>query len=234
MLHQKTRSGTQRLTLTANNTMKQQLQEALDYDPIHHAEQILGTEYRKSDKATMLGLFLMHQQRGEKDGLLLLNNDTNSWSQTFKEWEAVILDMGFSKVYEAPIADTGDFHRIYWHDDGILLNVDSYSEDTTANSATAYFFFKGPYGAMHRCSHGWSHEEDGISVFDASRDARDGFRFAIDQMREAGSFVSPWPEFPFLWLLNYMDTKTDDYDYKSITAERIKQLPINIQKAIEP
>lgn len=207
------------------------VEAALNFDPLSEAERITGTSYKDDDDTTLLGMALMWSQREKKNRLLAEARDTNSWNQTLAEWTAVIEDMGFRLLCCEPIPGTGDKHRIWWHDDGILLHADSYGDDAVVNGATALFNYCGPRSAMHSCSSGFAGELDGQDVWDASRDAREGFRFAVDRMRQQGRFVKPWLRWNFRWLLHYGDTKAKDYDYHAITAARLAQLPADVLAA---
>jgi hypothetical protein len=67
-----------------------------------------------------------------------------------------------------------------------------------------------------------------------SLDCREAIRYYLGKMRETGTFLPVWENRPFLWLLHYMDTKDEGYDYKAITASRIAQLPEHVRNAITP
>jgi len=71
-----------------------------------------------------------------------------------------------------------------------------------------------------------------ITIWSGHHDCREAIKFNINQLLENGKFVNKWQEPPFLWLLNYMDTKVDGYDYKEITKERLNKLPKYITKLI--
>jgi len=62
-------------------------------------------------------------------------------------------------------------------------------------------------------------------------DCREALKYNIEQLELNGSFVKPWVERPFLWLLHYMDTKVEGYRYEKINAERIAMLPEEVRVA---
>ena len=64
-----------------------------------------------------------------------------------------------------------------------------------------------------------------IRIWQGSHDCREAIKFNISQLSENGEFIKKWPKTPFLWLLHYMDTKTDGYDHKKITEGRLNKLP---------
>ena len=60
----------------------------------------------------------------------------------------------------------------------------------------------------------------------------EGLIFNLNQLKENGFFIKEWLECPFIWFLNYMDSKKEGYDYKQINKDRIAKLPAEIQKII--
>jgi hypothetical protein len=59
-------------------------------------------------------------------------------------------------------------------------------------------------------------------------------KFRIAEMEKDGKFLSKWIEQPFMWLLHYQDTKVQFYDSGKINRERIKLLPRQVRRAIDP
>lgn len=216
------------------NTIQQALNDSLRFDPLAAAELVTGESYRSSDNTIRLGMVIAQDHGKEKSGLLALNQDTDDSAQTYKEWERVAFDIGFEKVLELPIAETGDFFRVYWAD-GLLLVTDSYWKDKSVNSAKCYFNFRATsedaYKARSGCSHGGVPEGE---TMDASYDSRQGLRLKLAQLRECGEIPAKWVRRPFMWLLHYMDTKTEGYDYEVITESRIAMLPEHVRSAITP
>lgn len=214
------------------NTNKE-LKDALDFDPIAEAERMVGISYKEDDAVTWLGMGLQQLHRQKADALLFLNRDTNSWNQNLQEWIEVVEGMGFELVAFGEIPDSNDKWRIWWMK-GILLFSDSYHDDTQVNGANAWLNYKGPREAMHQCSNGFAMEIDGVPVWTVQRDAREGLRFALQEMGQSGEVLSKWVKRPFMWLLHYNDTKTEGYDHKAITESRIQLLPPHVQEAISP
>lgn len=213
--------------------MKQDIEKALSFDSIAEAERVTGKSYKEDSSVVWLGMALGRHQAQERGALLHLSDDTNSWSQSARKWFECVERMGFVPIYEEPIPDTPDKIRIFWRD-GVLLFSETY-EERSINSAKAYFNYKGPRDAMFKCSNGFACEdEDGSEIWEGSYDARDGLKFALNKMSEAGQILPEWRKAPFLWLLSYMDAKQLGYDYKAITASRVTKLPAHVQKAIQP
>ena len=61
---------------------------------------------------------------------------------------------------------------------------------------------------------------------------REAVKHNINKMDENGVFVKKWMKMPFLWIINYMDTKNDNYDYKSLNNQRIAKFPQYVKDAI--
>lgn len=209
----------------------EQIEEALNFDALSHAEKLTGRSYKSDHDTEQLGLGL-HLAHGERKRDLLRSAGDTYWAQPMLEWIGVVEALGFELVHVEPIPTTQDVFRIWWRDDGLLLKADSYWGDKSVNSANVHFNYCGPRGAMHQCSNGFAGEVAGEAVWRGNRDAREGLRFALDRMQSQGRFVNPWLEQGFLWLLHYMDTKQEDYDYRAITAARLAKLPERVRAAI--
>lgn len=235
-------------------TFDPDLAEALAYDPMAEAEKTVG-QYCKDpipeNQVAALGLLLLQRQREKTDALLFLNDDTNAFTQSFEEFLGVVQRLGFEKVLEEEFQsrawNPGDptqteKYTVWWRD-GLLLAVESYSGFSRpgVNSAKLYGFWQPTekedvWDAMYGCSCGrirtWQEGQPCIMHF--SYDSREGLRNQLSLMESKGTFLSEWPEVPFLWLLTYMDSTVEGYDYKAITEERLARLPEHVKKAITP
>lgn len=205
-----------------------ELKQLLDFDPIATAENMLGG--KGSDHAAMLGMGLMAENNKAKNLALQEKNDTYS-SLNAEDVFGVYGSLGFSELVNGEVQGTDDTWHIFWNK-GILLFCETYWGGGSMNSAKIFFNYKGPREAMYKCSNGFAGEVDGAEVWQGSYDCREGLRFALEMMQREGEFLGEWIKAPFLWLLNYKDTKEDGYDYKAINAERIALLPKEVQNAI--
>lgn len=212
--------------------MNTELEQALQYDPLAHAERITGVSYKDEQSTALLGMLLMHQQGAKKNELLKANNDT-SYSNSLQENLAVLKDMGFQMLICEPIENTGDMWRVFWKP-GVLIFCDSYSGDKTLNSGNAYFNYYGNPPSSLRCSYSWCGEINGTPVLSCGLDIREGFRHQMEAISENGQLLETWIERPFLWLLHYQDTKIDGFIYGTINEERISMLPAEVIAAISP
>lgn len=107
---------------------------------------------------------------------------------------------------------------IFFHKEkGLILHAESYN-GKSVNSAKVYGEVKTAdnlttkqLAALNDCSFG--NNKNGAMHFDV--DVREGFIFHLESLSEAFKFSHSWSTVPFLWFLNYMDTKDPDYDYKN-------------------
>ena len=217
------------------------LEEALNYDPLSHAEKITGKDSANDTGTVFLGMGLMHEKRQQLNVLLAENDDTNSWGQTRQEWEAVIFRMGFELIYTEDIEDgQGNKLRVYWMP-GLLLKSDSYSGDKSVNAATCFYNYKGPREAIDRGSNGLIEYQDEVPVWQGDHDAREGLRLRLDKMRAAGEILPTWIKRPFHWIAHYEDFKQEDRNMKheervapvkAKSRQRIKKFPLHVRQAI--
>jgi len=70
------------------------------------------------------------------------------------------------------------------------------------------------------------------SIWSGDHDCREAIKFRISELKKNGTFVKKWIKPPFLWLLHYMDSKTEGYDHEKITMERVNKLPKDIIEAM--
>lgn len=75
-------------------------------------------------------------------------------------------------------------------------------------------------------------QHDLISIWSGEHDCREATKFKIDKLSQNGVFLKTWKSRPFLWLLHYMDTKTEGWDFSKISEERVKMLPLCVQERI--
>jgi len=206
------------------------VKEALEYDPLHEAERATGKHWSESETTGLIGMALALEHNRHKAKVLAATDDTH-FGQTLQQWNATIERLGFEKVLDEPIEGTGDRYRIWWRS-GVLLSSDSYYDDTSVNSANAYLNYRGPRDGMYGSSNGHIADVDGAPVWDCGKDAREGFRFFLTRLEASGEILPVWIKQPFLWLLHYKDSKQPNYDYKTISADRIARLPEHVRSAL--
>lgn len=212
----------------------------LDFDPIDVAERLTGE--RRSDESNMLGLALAMRHNELKRNALSAARDTH-YNITFAEAVAIVEAQGFQLLATVafkgnPWDDTeepsDEEKRIYWNPElSALLTMETY-RTTSLNMGKVYFAWKAndqnnvyPSGCSGGCE-----GERGDYTFVGDYDIREAFVYKLTRMKETGTFIKKWPKAPFLWMLHWMDTKDEGYDYKAINAERFALLPAEVREAM--
>ncbi len=116
---------------------------------------------------------------------------------------------------------------------GILLRFDTYQQNDV-NSGSFYYCWK-PNDDVNNYNHvissgqwyNYDRQDRSKMYWGGYHDSREAIRFHINQLKQNGTFITPWPKdnTMMVWLLHYQDTKQLNYDHKQITAERIEMLP---------
>jgi hypothetical protein len=235
-----------------------QLDKILDIDPLWEAEKVTGKSY-KDDKATSNLGFAGHiiHNRGKK--ALLTSLGDSHYGSKFDEYIKIIESIGFKRIYSQDfVGDSfekprNEVYQIYWRDDGLLLGCESYSEN--ANSSHVYFNLKPTFkplkegqeyaaltdefwNAVSHCSGGAKKLEDGSYIWSGDLDGREAVKHRISKLEKF--LICPWQhKKKWLWLLNYMETKTlsqvHSESMKQVDAfnsEKLAQCPEAVRKAI--
>lgn len=216
----------------------EELDAMLAFDPLDTAEKMLRGIGTQGD-ATMLGLGLSMKHNALKRAALEELDDT-TFSNTMADTIRIVEREGFELLLTIPFMgkgfgdepETPEEYRIYWHPElHALLTMESYGTEDL-NTGKMHFAWKSDDPNRHwpdQCSGGC---RGGDRVFVGDYDIREAFAYRLTRMEETGTFVKQWPETGFLWLLHWMDTKAEGYDYKAITAERMAQLPQHVRDAM--
>lgn len=215
--------------------MNEEIEEALNYDPLLEAEKLTGKDYKECLATTALGFDLMRKHADKKEALLFLNQDTSLGKNLSQQLE-VLYGMGFKLAASGPVGDSEDRWRMLWRP-GILVFFDSYYRDDSINSGKAYFYYHGPRKYLNRCSSVFAEARDGENVWEASLDIREGFRHTIESLEQHGKFITPWPrQHSSLWLLHYEEDK--DPSMTSGTSgrrsTRLQLLPESVRRQFQP
>lgn len=211
------------------------LNQLLKHDPFAEAERITGKRWSEdpTDATSFLGLAISMQHGARTDAALTSMDDT-TFSNQLDNYLRIVKSEGFEEVLRIPFAGSGvneTFFIFYHRIDGILLQFDTFNAKSV-NGGTFYYTIKPhdkTYFFREVVSTGGYIDDETVQ---GSHDCREAFRHKLAQLREHGTFVVKWPNQPFLWLLHYMDTKDDGYDYKAINAARIAMLPQDVQANI--
>lgn len=219
--------------------------QLLRFDGLGAAESVTGKSY-KEDKATeTLGLFLHMKNVEEKRAELTLRDDTH-YSSSFADLLRIYGELGFEQIHSHQIENIDAENRddqfiCLWHPSGVLATAESYSwiaahEKPTVNRATIIFnidaelLWKIPMSGSI---------VDGITVGDL--DVREGLRHYWAKLKGHGPFVRPWIKRPYLFLVDYAQSRQTPQGYPDsseylhkITESVIATFPESVRKDITP
>ena len=215
---------------------RDEIPEMLEVDPLSLAEKMTGKSYKEDSGTLQLGM-LLHLKHVQQTAAVLKACGDSQFAEPLESYLSIIKAEGFEEVLCMPIQDpefshTNQFH-IFWHPDGILLVFDTYFGNGVSGGKF-YYNWRPKEGLeqWYRYVSSGGMKEGRVWVGD--HDCREAIRHHIADLRANGVFLKKWVERPFLWLLHYMDTKVEGYDYAAINEERIARLPKHVRDAISP
>ena len=209
------------------------LKDALSFCGVTAAENLTGKSYKEDAATEELGVALQISANMNLNKALVEADDT-TYANEIGRYLRIVKEEGFKEILCIPFEGkpfnetVEEKYFIFWHEDGLLLSFETY-RGTSVNSSHVYFNWLGngeQWGPSVGCSGGCTEEEPHVFVGDF--DGRVALRYNLNKMRQEGKFLSSWVKKPWLWLLNYMDTK-GEYDHKAITNSRLAMLPLEIQ-----
>lgn len=218
----------------------------LNVDPLALAEKITGQSY-KTDHETMMAGFALALNQNKRIKEAAEAADDYHYGIKFPNAVRIAESEGFKEVgrveFKGKVWNEGDIAPdevmlFMWHDDGLFLMLESYrgtGEDGSLNMGTVYFnwkcndqnrpFFPKSSGSCEKVGDEYIHV--------GNRDVRDGLRYVCRELRSKGTILNDWVTCGWLWLLHYMDTKAEDYNYKQINAERYAKLPEHVRNTMK-
>jgi hypothetical protein len=216
------------------NELETHALKLLRRDTLDEAEKLVGP----GDNAIALGIVALQQLAQEKEDVFSVLGDTY-FSVSYAECEFVILPAaGFKKIYHETHGDSNDSYDIWWHEAGLLLTSESYTSSKRFLNTLQVYYNWVPTSLdtayNYTSSGGYDAMADGTMVWAGHYDGREGLLTHLKQLREHGYFLANWFKQPFLWLLNYSETRKKDYDYEAINKLKFVVLPAHVQRAIGP
>lgn len=200
-------------------------------DPVAMAEEIVG----RDGDAVGLAICMMQQIQAEKKDVFSVLGDTH-FMMAYAECVRLLERAGFEKVYTETHGDLADVFEIWWHSDGLLLTSESYDQ-RLVNSLQVYYNWRTEdrsRGYEFTSSGGWYPVVASPDEFAwvGHYDGREGLLTHLKRLRENGQLLSTWFQQPFLWLLNYTESRTNSDQYKAVNAVKYAALPENVKQAI--
>lgn len=215
------------------------MEKLLSYDALAEAEKDTGSSYKESEFTQHIG-FLNHLEHVQKKEEALVEADDTVFSNKLSRYLRIVKDIGFDLALEFPFVGRPSGSEsvydermfVFWRD-GILLVFDTYLEDSVNGGKFYYNWIPNDYKEGYKYTSSGGYYGEDPMFWAGDHDCREALRFHIRRLDENGKILPVWEKRPFLWLLNYMDTKDDKYDYEKINRDRIAMLPKEIQKAIK-
>jgi hypothetical protein len=213
----------------------------MDADPLDIAEKLTGKSYKEDEETSSLGMLLQFSKTKILNKLLIETNDT-IYGMKVSQYLDIATSSGFRIVLELPFdGNVGDNHQTYnemfyilFHDKyGILLTVETYGETSVNSSHSYYNWIPNDIENYHLyISSGGFNKNEEKNIWIGNHDGREGLLLNIRQLAENGTFLTPWVERPWLWLLNYVEAHTNADDYKEINQKILNLLPEDVRKLL--
>ena len=182
---------------------------------------------------------------------------------TLKRFQEAGFEVMLTEDFEGDKGDDGtpfkeQFHILFDERRGLLLWLQTYSRGAkfnpngSVNTATLYFNWRptqGTHGLLG-CSMQAVRDPGAVvsyapdpykpnapsrraHAYAGDVDAREGVFAWLEESEENGEFLPVWLAAPHMWLLTYMDSKSEGYDSDAINKARIAKLPAHVQAAIK-
>lgn len=207
-----------------------EIDDLLNFDPLMAAEEVTGKSY-KEDKDTMHLGFAMHIDKAAAVRTEMSLRDDTFQSSLFSDASRIYRSLGFESIYAVTFKSKWehgiDEFVVFWRD-GILATLESFED--RVNRASIYYNW-----AANPDVEAWQYVSSGHflgNTIIGHHDVRVGLRHTLGRMEDAGTFLNPWIERPFLWLVNY--SVEDSSDYREVNDFVISQFPDHVREAITP
>lgn len=215
----------------------------LNYDALAEAENITKDSYKTNRDTSSLGLIMHIEHNARKNETLRQLGDT-TLSNTLEDYLRVAQEEGFEIVLQLPFEGRGwgetpvteTLYILFHRAEGIFLKFDTFGGDKVNGGNFYYNWVPNNWENWqewgHCTSSGGVSEVDGVRLWAGSHDCREALRYHLRQLRQHGTFLTPWKKSPFIWFLHYKDTDDKDYNYGAINRERIAMMPEDVQAAL--
>lgn len=212
---------------TNNEALTNALERELAYDPVDVAEKMSDFLGYGRNSELILALASLHNAR---KGEILAKLDDTGYRTDLNNYQRILVEEGFEKVLELDFIGQpyqyAEKYFIYWNPEGTLICFDTY-DSNIVNSAKLYYQVRRKKN-FRQSSGGYTN-----GVWCGDHDARESLRYTLNMLRTESEILPVWQYDNFMWLLHYMDTKTENYDYEAINRERLAMLPEHVQTAIK-
>jgi hypothetical protein len=222
------------------------LKELLSHDPIDEAYKI-SQEVGASEKEAMsLGFILFQGHNKLKQELMESLNDT-FYNMEWGYCEELLKGLGFVEEYfelfnlwkyDDNILRPPEFYTLWIHKDlPILISLESYSSCSShrVNSINAHYCIKQTQENKKEVWDLHLHNRTPLIIYNREEDkeelceqvkctfsGKEGLKVHLSEIQQY-LHPDPWKEIPFLWLLNYEETKENSGNHQSISINKLKK-----------
>lgn len=156
-----------------------------------------------------------------------------------KNYLALAMQEGFEEALKLPFQGAGNVEEhlyILFHPkDAVLLVFETFNGQHLGGVDLCYNWRYSQDGkdiSKVISSGNLSHKDP--TVWIGRHESCEDIGLQLARLRAHGSFVTPWVERPFLWLLTHTDTKIPNYSASAINEARVAMLPQHVRNAISP
>jgi hypothetical protein len=218
--------------------MDNDINELLNTDPIHNAEQMTGKHYQDDKVTAQLGLLLSHVHNNEKRKKLKEIGDSH-YNISMFNYLKVLDDIGFRVIHNETFARPRNKKESYeesffilWEPErSILLTCETYKEDQL-NKADFWYNWKpddidGNWSKATSSGKFQESENYDDMIWIGHHDGREAIKTNIQTLEDYGEFISPWVKpYSTLWLYhNGHENEYPNFNFRKPTCKYLQTMP---------
>ncbi len=220
-----------------------ELNEVLNFDGLAEAEKLTNKSYKEDKETEGLGFLATMLNQERKSDILKETQDSHN-SISPKEMIELMKLEGFTKLHQKTTSRVDEWIKdstekeyttqyYYWnYIDKVLAVFETWNKNTKINSAKMYYSVKvNEWSDLRGCTSSGCFDSD-LKTWNGDHDIREGFRHNLNKLREISTLVNWADEDRFLWLLTYMETDIENYDYEAINKEVLSHFPEDVIKSM--
>ena len=225
--------------------MDYKTEQILTKDSLSESEQIFGGKHwsQFSEFENQFSIMSFMRDNEVKEEYLKSINDTYfgmSWSY-FKD---LIKEKGFIDGYSYEVKYKGyskpttEEIIIWYHPQkGLIIYAESYSNKASVNGGKLYGEIQANSKEDEEVIWKWLSTGGCVDIDNliwyTSHDIREGLFSKLDTLESVGKFLNRWVKKDrFLYFVDYIESKIENYDYEKITKEKIKKCPKEMREII--
>lgn len=191
------------------NLLEQHALDLMQKDPLDMAEKALGA----GADATGLAVMLTQKFASQKEDALSILGDTYFGIEP-NYCAMLLVRAGYKELYSETHGELHDVFQIWGHADGLLLVTDTCDQRCMNTIQVYYNWIPTEKAAAYAMRSSGGFTERG--VWSGHYDGREGLFTHLKFLRQHGQLLAQWQDIPFLWLLNYTETRECGYGMPGI------------------